>query len=89
LTEAIDVVLTWDPIEHPYEEDFSLFEMTDEEAGIYLCDRYETEAAPGAQYGTYYGALFRFKLDGGAVFGLLWARENGNWRLVSYEVFEQ
>lgn len=95
LTEAIDVVLTWDPtdrpIVHPFQEDFSLFEMTDEEASLYLCDRTETgrEAAPGPQYGTYYGALFRFKLDGGAVLGLLWAQENGNWRLVSYEVFEQ
>ena len=33
--------------------------------------------------------LFRFKDEGGAILGLLWNRENGQWRIVAYRSFEQ
>ncbi len=43
-----------------------------------------------AAYGTYFGTLFRFRLpgDAGGVLGLLWARVEGFWRIVSYRVFQ-
>ncbi len=37
----------------------------------------------------YYGVLFRFKAEGSAILGLLWNRENGQWRIVAYRAFEQ
>ena len=99
LTEAIDVILPWDSeyrvVNHPFEEDFAVAEMPDERAVQYLCDRQPTpeEAAAVAagelNYGTYYGVLFRFKAEGAGVLGILWMRENGHWRIVSYRTFQQ
>jgi hypothetical protein len=99
LTEAIDVVLPWDPanvvVHHTFEDDFALVEMPDAKAVQYLCDRRPApdEAASAAEgelaYGTYYAVIFRFKVAGGGVLGLLWMRENGNWRIVSYRTFQQ
>ncbi len=40
-------------------------------------------------YGTYFRVLFRWKVPGGGAFGLVWTRESGHWRIVSYEAFEQ
>ncbi len=92
LTQAIDAVLPWAQKprirEHPWSGDFTLGEMTDAHASIYLCGR-EVTGDEAETYGNYYGVLFRFKLEGSAVLGLLWSKENGNWRLVSYEAFEQ
>jgi hypothetical protein len=98
LTEAIDVVLPWDPtstvVNHPFEEDFALVEMPNEKAVQYLCDRTPTReeeasiAAGDLTYGTYYAVIFRFKAQGGGVLGLLWMRENGKWRIVSYRSFQ-
>ena len=66
-----------------------------EHAERFLCEK--IPAPPGApvplptDYGIYWGALFKVKLEGdqGGVLGLLWRRENGRWKIVSYEVFEQ
>ena len=99
LTEAIDVVLPWDPtalvVKHPYEEDFAIVEMPDEKAVQYICDRKPTReeeasiATGDLTYGTYYAVIFRFKVEGGGTLGLLWERENGSWRIVSYRTFQQ
>ena len=96
LAEAVSAVLPKSPearvIPHPFDQDFTVGEVTVELAGRYLC---EPEALPpGTQptdYGIYWGSLFRFKLEGdqGGVLGLLWKKENGNWRIVAYEVFRQ
>jgi len=32
---------------------------------------------------------FRFKREGSAVLGILWTRQNGHWRIVAWEAFEQ
>ena len=93
LTEAIDAVKPWDVsqrvLEHPFEGDFSLIEMTGRDAAIYVCDAPKGVDLISDTYGDYYSALFRFKLPGerGGVFGLLWAREDGTWRVVSFEAF--
>jgi hypothetical protein len=99
LAEAITAVLPVDStvrmVQHAYDKDFTVGEMTVRHAEAYLCEN--IPAPPGTpipqptDYGIYWGALFRFKLEGdqGGVLGLLWARENGRWKIVSYEAFEQ
>jgi hypothetical protein len=39
-------------------------------------------------YGTYYGAVFRFRhaTIRGSVLALLWAKQNGAWRVIAWEV---
>ncbi|HSF17859.1 MAG TPA: hypothetical protein VLK65_20130 [Vicinamibacteria bacterium] len=89
LTEAIDAVLPRDPtriiVKQPFDSDFALFSMSEEEATQYLCGQKPDEPT-GAPF---YGVLFRFKRQGSAILGLLWTREEGNWRLVAYRAFEQ
>ena len=113
LTEAMDKVIPWDPetrvLEHPYQDDFTVVELTTARAEEFLCSERRgarppapREAAPEEaaaaaqaaaedQYGTYYAIDFRFKVarDAGGVIGFLWTREDGAWRIVSYQVFEQ
>lgn len=36
-----------------------------------------------------YPILFRFKREGSAVLGLLWTREEGEWRIIAVRAFEQ
>ena len=61
-------------------------ELTNADAAIYLCGN-EPIGGVHDDYGTYYATLFRFKIRGSGILGLLWTRENGNWRIVSYRVF--
>ena len=80
---------------HAYDNDFVVAEMMVQDAELYLCEK--IPAAPGTpvpqptDYGIYWGALFRFKIerDQGGVLGLLWKKENGQWKIVSYEAFER
>ena len=87
LTEAVDAVLPWDPservLEHAFDGDFTLLEMDDADAAQYLCD---AETSPTDSY---YASLFRFKTPRSGVLGLLWRREGGAFRIVSYEAYEQ
>ena len=41
--------------------------------------------------GTYYGVLFRFKAeeDQGGIIALLWDKQEGAWKVVSYDVVDQ
>jgi hypothetical protein len=91
LTEAIEAVLPWRESirarSHPFETDFALLELTARDASVFLCGETPRAEDPDA-YGTYFGVLFRWKVPGGGVFGLVWAREDGHWRIVSYEAFE-
>ena len=59
-----------------------------------MCDR-EPSVGPAdkptePRYGTYYGSILHFKLDKdfGGVLGILWAREDGQWRILSYDAIE-
>jgi len=97
LAEAIEAVAMVDPtvriIPHAYDNDFTVGEMMVRHAERYLCEK--IPAAPGTpvpqptDYGIYWGAVFRFKMerDQGGILGLLWQKENGNWRIVSYEAY--
>ncbi len=90
LTEAVEVVLPWREsirvMEHPYDKDFALMELTNRDASVYLCGNPPVGGANDS-YGTYFGAMFEYKLSGSAVIGLLWAREDNAWRIVAWEVF--
>ncbi len=91
LTEAIDVILPWREsiriIEQPFQNDFALLELTDSDASVYLCGDPPETSTPDA-YGTYFATLFRFKLRGSAILGILWVREQAGWRIVAWEAFE-
>jgi hypothetical protein len=67
-----------------FDSDFSLFPKSEEEATSYLCGQ-KPDAPTGAPF---YGVVLRFKREGSGILSLLWTREEGNWRLVAYRVFE-
>jgi hypothetical protein len=88
LTEAIDAVLPLKPdrriIAHAFEGEFSISELSLDEASQYLCARTQRQAPDR----TYYGVVFRFKHSDGGVLGLLWTEEAGAWRLASFQVLD-
>jgi hypothetical protein len=101
LTGAVDAVIPWRKAfrveKHAFEGDFTLVQAPDAYAKAFQCqDRSDaalTKAMddPNPSYGKYYGAVFRMKAganQGGAI-GLLWTKENGAWRVVSWKVFGQ
>ena len=70
-------------VKHPFQENFTVGEMTVERAEIYLCEPIPWPAGtpvpkPG-DYGIYWGALFKFKLEGGGYSGI--ALEEDGWSL--------
>ena len=99
LAEAVEAVMPVDPtvrmVQHAYEKDFAVGEMTVKHAERYLCESIPvppgTPVPQSTDYGIYWGALFKFKLERyqGGVLGLLWQKENGQWKIVSYEAFDQ
>ena len=101
LTEVIDQFRPWREaprvVSHPFEKDFTIIEVPDTFAKAFRCESRSGEEQKRAltgtnlQYGTYYETLFRMKVEGnrGGVFGLLWTKENGAWRIVSWEAYEQ
>jgi hypothetical protein len=90
LTEAIEAVLPWrgagQAQSHLFEKEFAIVEVTSGDASGSLCGETLDAGPSGAGY---FEVLFRWKVPGGGVFGLVWARENGFWRIVSFEAFEQ
>ena len=70
--------------EHPFRHEFLLTPLAEAAARPYLCD--QAVPASGAQY---YGVVFRFRIEGGGVLGLLWTRESGQWKLVAYRTIAQ
>jgi hypothetical protein len=92
LSQAIEAVLPWRESirvqSHPFEKDFAVLELTSRDASSFLCGESLESELPDA-YGTHFGVLFRWKVPGGGAFGLVWTRENGHWRIVSYEAIEQ
>jgi hypothetical protein len=86
LTEAIVAVQPLKPdrqlIAHAFEREFTMGELSRAEASQYLCGR---QQAPD---GTYYGVVFRFKQNNGGALGLLWTKEAGAWKLVSFQALD-
>jgi hypothetical protein len=85
LTSAIIAFTPRDPrrviVDHPFRRDFLLTPLTEAEARPYFCDK---TTAPSTG-GEYFGVVFQFRVSGGGVLGLLWTREAGRWKLVSYQ----
>jgi hypothetical protein len=84
LTSAISAFVPRDPkrpvVDHAFKQEFLLTPLTAAEARPYICDR--TAAPAGAEY---VGAAFQFRISGGGALGLLWAREQNQWKLVSFQ----
>jgi len=89
LTSAIAAIPPRNPnrpvTDHAFKREFLLGPVPETEARQYLCSQ-STAPLAGTQY---YGVLFQFRIEGGGVLGLLWARENGKWKIVSYQPIEQ
>jgi hypothetical protein len=93
----IQAVVSWrkgfQTVNHPYSNDFTLLEVPDVFADAFLCENLSREAVtkslqdPNAQYGHYFGILFKVRTgdDQGAVVELLWAKENGAWRIIAFQ----
>jgi len=77
------------PIRHPHSAEFDLFQTPDDIAFDFGCanrDRPEgatEKAKPRRRYGKYVGASLQLKSDRLLI---LWARESGYWRVISWEV---
>lgn len=90
LSEAIEAVDSQgflpDPLPHAFEREFALKRLTPAEAtSQFLTCGPEVRPATGD---VYYMTLFRFRRADSVVLGLLWAREQGRWTLLSYRTFE-
>jgi hypothetical protein len=89
LTSAIEAIAPRNPnrpiTDHPFKREFLLGRVPEEEARQYLCSQ-STAVLAGVEY---YGVVFRFRVDGGGVLGLLWARQDGKWKIVSYQPLRQ
>ena len=85
LTNAIVAFTPRDPkrpvVEHAFQREFLVTPLTEAQARPYICDK---TAAPSAG-AEYYGVVFQFRTSGGGVLGLLWTREAGHWKLLSYQ----
>jgi len=85
LTSVVAAFTPRDPkrvvIDQTFRREFLLTPLTEAQARPYLCDG--ATATPTG--GEYFGAVFQFRIAGGSLFGLLWTREDGKWKLVSYQ----
>ena len=101
LSGVIERVPAWGPnlreVEHRYSDDFYLGQVSDAVADSFLCgnrtggQRQAVSGTQGATFGTYYGTIFRFRLESTAdgAFAVLWKKEDGRWKVVSYDVIAQ
>jgi len=69
--------------DHPFKKEFLLGPVPEEEARQYLCN--QAAAMPAGTHPDYYAVIFTFRVDGGGTLGLLWNREGGRWKIVSYQ----
>jgi hypothetical protein len=86
LTSAMVAFTPRDPkrvvIDRPFKREFLLTPLTEAQARPYFCDP-ATAPLTGQEY--YYGVVFQFRIAGGGLLGLLWTREQGQWKMVSYQ----
>jgi hypothetical protein len=101
LTDAIDPVVPWrealQVVEQPYSGEFCLVRAPDVMLDVFSCQDQADESIsralsdPNPKYGNVHGAIFRFKVknDLGGTLGLLWTQEEGQWKIVSWKIYEQ
>jgi hypothetical protein len=89
LTSVIAAFTPRDPnrtvVEHAFRREFLVTPLTQTEAAQYLCDASAAQPT-GAEY---VGIVFTFRIQGGGTLGLLWSREAGAWKIVSYQLLTQ
>jgi hypothetical protein len=95
--EAIKGIIPAHPalklVTHTQEQAYTLVSVPDEIAKAFEC-RSQVQNVKAAQkvgspgvYGNYYGAIFELKVRGApAALKLLWARENGQWKIIAYSI---
>jgi hypothetical protein len=101
LTEAIDAVPARDEeqqsriVSHLFEGEFTILQVRNTVAADYMCSTQRGMGPPPMPdgpdaLGTYYGVIFRFKArrDLGGALGLLFDRQEGAWKIVSYAILE-
>jgi hypothetical protein len=95
LSDAVEAVSLWDerlqPIKHLHEDQYLLMRVPPEVAAMYDCDmrsgRPLLTLEVSKRYKDVYGAAFNIRLpneEKGSLF-LLWRREAGYWRIVSFD----
>ena len=84
------------PVEHRFSSDFALVEASDSIAESFLCTNrtgkfQRTGTTTEPKFGAYYATLLRFRIPTAreGVLALLWKKENGQWRMVSYDLLTQ
>jgi hypothetical protein len=99
LSNTIAAVDPWDPelkvVDHPNKAFYTIVSVSDAEADEFLCKTQSplepTQTAPPPVYGNYFETIFYFlypkgQNDGGMI--LLWKKEDGKWRIFSYDDLE-
>lgn len=100
LSNTIAAVEPWDTtqkvIDQPNKAFFTLLSISDTDAKEFLCIQESslqtTQTDPTSEFGNYYETIFTFKYpkggenDGGMI--LLWKKENGAWKILSYDDLE-
>jgi hypothetical protein len=96
-----DVVEPVDPdhpglklVSHSGEDAYTVVGIPDYMAEMLMCGKesrqhpYQPAESQTASYGTYYGTLFAVRTPGehAASLALLWSKEGGQWKIVSYEM---
>jgi hypothetical protein len=89
LTSVIKAFTPRDParvvVDHPFRREFLITPLKETEARQYLCDASAAQPS-GVEY---FGVVFTLRIEGGGTLGLLWSREAGVWKIVSYQLLEQ
>jgi hypothetical protein len=87
LTSAIVAFTPRNPdrpvVDHAFKREFLLGPVPEAEARQYLCN--QAPAPVASTRPDYYAVVFTFRIDGGGTLGLLWNREGGRWKIVSYQ----
>ena len=78
------------PVSHSQENSFSLVSVPNEIAASELCGNTKSSATMTDRNNTYYGAAFQFKIPGQgeepAALYTLWGVEEGQWKVIAWEV---
>jgi hypothetical protein len=89
LTSVIQAFTPRDPtravVDHPFRREFLITPLKETEARQYLCDA--SSAQPSNT--EYFGVVFTVRIEGGGTLGLVWSREGGAWKIVSYQLLAQ
>ena len=81
-------------MEHADERAYTLVAVPDELASSFECEKrskkhpYAGDEAAKNVYGNYYATMFTFRTPGehAAALTLLWGKDGGEWKILSYEM---